>query len=171
MSKLNNILLFTSLLILFASCENTIEEFNDFVDWSIQAKPQNNIPIDLKPISSDTLAAIIKLERESNNQELEEDDFLKEDINASRVLALIQFNENDSFISETDFKKLYYIAQAQQSEMFKIILVSEGNLGNTSHFTESITKQLLAYDVDPNNIQIMFDNRDKKDFLRVKILR
>ena len=86
-------------------------------------------------------------------------------------MAVINVKGDPFLLSDNDTERLYYIAQAQIYENFKVIIVSEGDAINTKDIISSIKQQLLSFDVDPSYIQVMFDNSAKKDFLRVKILR
>lgn len=157
--------------ILLYGCEGYLKEINDLATWTLETKPNFDLPETSKPLSSSTLTSIVRLKYDSGNKDSDDDDFIEEDINASKVMAIINVKGDPILLSDDDIERLYYIAQAQIYENFKVIIVSEGDAINTKDITSSIKQQLLSFDVDPSYIQVMFDNSAKKDFLRVKILR
>ena len=156
--------------ILLYGCEGYLKEINDLATWTLETKPNFDLPETSKPLSSSTLASIVRLKYDSVNKD-SDDDFIAEDINASKLMAVINVKGDPFLLSDNDTERLYYIAQAQIYENFKVIIVSEGDAINTKDITSSIKQQLLSFNVDPSYIQVMFDNSAKKDFLRVKILR
>ena len=156
--------------VLLYGCEGYLKEINDLATWTLETKPNFDLPETSKPLSSSTLASIVRLKYDSDNKD-SDDDFIVEDINASKIMAIINIKGDPSLLSDNDIERLYYVAQAQIYENFKVIIVSEGDSINTKDITSLIKQQLLSFDVDPSYIQIMFDNSTKKDFLRVKILR
>jgi len=156
--------------ILLYGCEGYLKEINDLATWTFETKPNFDLPETSKPLSSSTLASIVRLKYDSVNKD-SDDDFIAEDINASKLMAVINVKGDPFLLSDNDTERLYYIAQAQIYENFKVIIVSEGDAINTKDITSSIKQQLLSFNVDPSYIQVMFDNSAKKDFLRVKILR
>lgn len=156
--------------VLLYGCEGYLKEINDLATWTLETKPNFDLPETSKPLSSSTLASIVRLKYDSDKKD-SDDDFIVEDINASKIMAIINIKGDPSLLSDNDIERLYYVAQAQIYENFKVIIVSEGDSINTKDITSLIKQQLLSFDVDPSYIQIMFDNSAKKDFLRVKILR
>ena len=156
--------------VLLYGCEGYLKEINDLATWTLETKPNFDLPETSKPLSSSTLASMVRLKYDSDNKD-SDDDFIVEDINASKIMAIINVKGDLSLLSDNDIERLYYVAQAQIYENFKVIIVSEGDSINTKDITSLIKQQLLSFDVDPSYIQIMFDNSAKKDFLRVKILR
>ena len=173
MYKLIFYLYITSFLFLFNACEyegkDLLNDLNTFKEWSIDTKPNYNIPGDFKPLSSSTLASIVRLENEPLR--IKNDEFIADDIRELRVMAIINFTNDDYFLKEIDIERLYYIAEAQIFEKFEIILVSEGNASNSYKIMESIKNKLLLFKVNQNNVKVLFENISKENFLRVKILR
>ena len=102
---------------------------------------------------------------------IENDEFIADDIRELRVMAIINFKNDDYFLKEIDIERLYYIAEAQIFEKFEVILVSEGNASNSYKIMESIKNKLLLFKVNQNNVKVLFENISKENFLRVKILR
>ena len=173
MYKLIFYLYIASFLFLFNACENEgkdlLNDLNAFKEWSIDTKPNYNIPGDLKPLSSSTLASIVRLKNEPLR--IENDEFIADDIRELRVMAIINFKNDDYFLKEIDIERLYYIAEAQIFEKFVVTLVSEGNASNSYKIMESIKNKLLLFKVNQNNVKVLFENISKENFLRVKILR
>ena len=169
MKKLSNYIFV--IFVLLYGCDGYLKEINDLANWTLETKPNFDLLETPKPLSSNTLASIVRLKYDSDNEDSEDDNFVTEDINASKIMAIINVKDDQSLLSDNDIERLYYIAQAQIYENLKIIIVSEGDVINSKDITSSIKQQLLSFDVDPSYIQIMFDNSAKKDFLRVKILR
>jgi len=173
MHKLIFYLYIASFLFLFNACENNgkdlLNDLNAFKEWSIDTKPNYNIPGKPKPLSSITLASIVRLENEPFG--IEKDEFIVDDIKELRVMAIITFKNDDYFLKEIDIERLYYIAEAQIFEKFEVIIVSEGNTTNSYKIMESIKNKLLLFKVNQNNVKILYENISKENFLRVKILR
>ena len=101
MYKLIFYLYITSFLFLFNACENEskdlLNDLNAFKKWSIDTKPNYNIPSDFKPLSSSTLASIVRLE---NDPLVINDEFIADDIRELKVLAIINFENDDYFLKE-----------------------------------------------------------------------
>ena len=173
MYKLIFYLYITSFLFLFNACEyegkDLLNDLNTFKEWSIDTKPNYNILGNPKPLSSSTLASIVRLENEPLR--IDNDEFIADDIRELRVMAIINFKNDDYFLKEIDIERLYYIAEAQIFEKFEVILVSEGSAINSYKIMESIKNKLLLFNVNQNNVKVLFENISKENFLRVKILR
>ena len=156
---------------LMAACENEgkeiLDEINSFYEWSFDTKPHYATPGDIRPISSNTLAAIVKMENEFSETDLKNNEN-NEDF---KIIAIIDFEDNRYTLTDRDIERLYYIAQAQIYEKFEIKIVSEGAISETLEVIELIQAKLLSYEVDPSYIQINYENFHRDDFLRVKILK
>ena len=61
--------------ILLYGCEGYLKEINDLATWTLETKPNFDLPETSKPISSSTLASIVRLKYDSVNKD-SDDDFI-----------------------------------------------------------------------------------------------
>ena len=158
-------------LILLVSCDDSIKDLEEFVDWSLDTTPMENISDNKSILSSDTLVAMVKLEQDIKGDN-ELDLFTEEDVNLSRVLAIINIDKQvENKLDEKELERLEYVAQAQIQEEFDISIVSELHKNSSEKITEQIKKFLLSYNVKPIYIKIIFGNLNRNDSFRIKILK
>ena len=74
--------------VLLYGCEGYLKEINDLATWTLETKPNFDLPETSKPLSSSTLASIVRLKYDSDKKD-SDDDFIVEDINASKIMAII----------------------------------------------------------------------------------